>query len=293
MFQNFDIRLAGAVILFHPSADVIQKISSYIDELGVLYIIDNSDTKNHKLLTEIKELSPKCKLISNSENAGIASALNQAVEMACNEEFDWLLTMDQDSHFIDNAFFKAFKEFENKEEVSLFAPELVVFQKEYIKDKRISFKIVRDMLMTSGNIINLKSCNQIGGFESKLFIDEVDTDYCFKLLKNKLKIIQIEGTYLFHPLGYIQKVDLPFGIKKQIVEHHPFRHYYISRNSFYILKKYITYLPKITLRRWKEAFLKKTVYGILFHKNRWKLFKFTIMGIADFIRNRYGALDKK
>lgn len=291
--KNHDISLAGAVILFHPTAEVIQNISSYIDELVVLYIIDNSISKNEKLLSEIKAISPKCKLISNSENLGIASALNQAVEIACNEGHDWLLTMDQDSHFTDNAFFKAFNEFENKEEVSLFAPELVVFQKEYIKGKKISFKIVRDMLMTSGNIINLKTCNQIGRFEKKLFIDEVDTDYCFKLLKNKFTIIQIEGSYLFHPLGYIKKVDLPLGFKKQIVEHHPFRHYYISRNSFYILKNYIAYLPKIVLRRWKEAFLKKTIYGILFHKNRWRLLKFTIMGICDFVRNRYGVLKQK
>ena len=35
--------------------------------------------------------------------------------------------------------------------------------------------------MTSGNLLNLKIAEKIGDFEEKLFIDEVDHDYCYRI----------------------------------------------------------------------------------------------------------------
>lgn len=292
MSQNFDTRLAGSVILFHPSTGVIQNISSYIDELSVLYIIDNSDTKNHQLLTEIKELSPKCKLVTNSENLGIASALNQAVDMASNDGFDWLLTMDQDSHFENNAYFKAFQKYEDKAAVALFSPDFVISSDDLLKSESIKFSDVQDMVMTSGSIIQLKICKALNGFENKLFIDDVDTDYCFKLLKFNYKIVRVHGGYLYHSLGLTKKIKF-FDNDLKIVEHPPFRYYYITRNNFYISKKYFFSLPRLTLRHFRIGFLKKTIIAIIYQRDFTTITKYVLLGFFDFLRCKYGILTNK
>ena len=37
------MKLAGVVVLYNPDQKVLDNISSYIDELDVLYLVDNSN----------------------------------------------------------------------------------------------------------------------------------------------------------------------------------------------------------------------------------------------------------
>jgi rhamnosyltransferase len=282
--------LAGSVILFNPEQDVLRNIASYVQKTDILYIIDNSSLKDDKLLHKIEQISTKCKLLVNPNNYGIAKALNQAVDLALNDGYEWLLTMDQDSHFADHLYFKTFQEYEYKNEISLFTPELIVFPEDLSPGKTIGYQPVFDTVMTSGSILNLTTCKLLGSFENKLFIDEVDTDYCFKLLKNRYKILKIKGTYLLHPQGYTKQINFPFNKKLRIVEHQPFRHYYITRNNLHIFFTYFQHLPWLSLKRLKVGFLYKNILGIVFHKKRFSVLKYSCRGFVDFIRGRYGPL---
>ena len=42
------------------------------------------------------------KFVFNSENLGIAKALNQGIEIAIKEKFEWVITMDNDSIATEN-----------------------------------------------------------------------------------------------------------------------------------------------------------------------------------------------
>lgn len=42
------MKLAGVVVLYNPDQKVLDNISSYIDELDVLYLVDNSSVDNSK-----------------------------------------------------------------------------------------------------------------------------------------------------------------------------------------------------------------------------------------------------
>lgn len=282
--------LSAVVILYHPSPSVILNINSYIDELSSLYIIDNSEQKDNELLNQIKRLSPKCLLLINPSNYGIAKALNQAVELANNDGYEWLLTLDQDSFFHDDSYFKAFKENNEKDDVAIFIPQIIFNQGEIEPDKEIVCKAYFDAIMTSGSILNVKTCLSLGGFETKLFIDEVDTDYYFKVLKHNFKIALIEGTYLIHALGKERIIHLPFHKTIRIFEHQPFRHYYITRNYLYLVSKHLRAFPRLVLRRGRKVFLVKTMYGVLFHQKRFAVVGYTLKGFFDFIFNRYGIL---
>ena len=282
--------LSGVTIIFNPNSDIIENIQSYISHLEQLYLIDNSKNKNQLLLEKINQTFPKCKLIANPENYGIAHALNQAVDLATNDGYDWLLTMDQDSSFYDSNYFKVFKEYTTKENVALFTPQIVFNLDEIESGKNISFKQLDEPFMTSGCIINVKLCNQLGRFEEKLFIDEVDTDYYYKVLLSKSEMLQIDRTYLIHALGTERSIHLPFNKTIRIFEHQPFRHYYITRNFLYLVKKYGFKLPHLILFRFRKVFLIKLAHGVLFHKNRLAVIKYTLLGFFDFVRGKYGKL---
>jgi rhamnosyltransferase len=284
------MQLAATVVLYNPLINVTDNIKSYLEEINSLYVIDNSDQKDEELLEQIRNLSPKCRLLVNPENFGIAKALNQAVELASNDGYEWLLTMDQDSRFYGNDYFVTFKESNTKDHIAVFIPQVIFNPCEIEPDKKITCKIYNEAFMTSGSILNIGICQKIGGFESKLFIDEVDTDYYFKVLKHNFKIILIEGTYLIHTLGKERIIHLPFHKKIRIFEHPPSRHYYITRNYLYLLRKYIREYPCLVLNRGRKVFFYKTVYGLLFHKNRGAVLKYTIKGIINFLGNNYGVL---
>ena len=229
------MNLSGVIILYNPDIDVLDNICSYIDSLEKTYIIDNSDTKNHGLLEKIENLSPKCEIVLNAENYGIATALNQAVDLACNDGFEWLLTMDQDSRFENNSYFEAFQKYEGKTEVGLFTPEINEAEYEIKMSPKVFAAKINEIAYTSGSIINLNICSKIGKFNEKLFIDAVDTDYCLRLLKNKHLIIKFLGAVLNHKVGEKKIIHFPFNKRLILTEHSVIRHYYIIRNHTYIL----------------------------------------------------------
>lgn len=282
--------LAGVIILYNPSTEVFDNILSYVDNLDNLYVIDNSDTKVQILFDRIKQISPKCQLLINPSNYGIAAALNQAVELANNDGYEWLLTMDQDSIFYDDSYFKTFKENNEKDDVAIFIPQIIFNESEIEPNKEIVCKAYYDAIMTSGSILNIKTCLSLGGFETKLFIDEVDTDYYFKVLKHRYKIVLIERTYLIHELGKERIIQLPFHKTIRIFEHQPFRHYYFTRNYFYLVSKHLRAFPHLVLKRGRKVFLVKTMYGVFFHPKRFAVIGYTLKGFFDFVFNRYGIL---
>jgi rhamnosyltransferase len=281
--------LAGVIILHNPSTEVFDNILSYIDQLSKLYVIDNSDTKDQILFDRIKQLSPKCEIVINTGNCGIATALNQAVEFAIRDGFEWLLTMDQDSSFENDSYFDAFQHYEGKNSIALFSPEICENENIENDQEKVEFITLNDIAYTSGSIINLKICKEIGKFNEKLFIDAVDTDYCLRLLKNKYQLIKIKGATLNHKLGYLEMVRLPFNKRKYLSFHSPIRHYYIIRNHTYILFKYILSNPKIVFQNYYRV-LKKFSFAILFHPDKLKVIKYAIIGLYHFLTNRYGKL---
>ena len=48
------MKIAGAVVLYEPTDEDISNINSYIDDLDILYVMDNSSKRNDSRLPKIK-----------------------------------------------------------------------------------------------------------------------------------------------------------------------------------------------------------------------------------------------
>lgn len=276
--------IAGVVVLYNPADRVIDNIDSYIDKIDILYIVDNSDCRNNSVASKL-QLYPKIVYIDNGENKGIAHALNIGAVKAIEANYSWLLTMDQDSAFPQASFtsyldccfsYPAFLE------VALFSP---MHHPAQIKTTgcHASYPFI---VMTSGNLLNLALYNHMKGFEEKLFIDEVDHDYCLKARLNGYLVVQFSNIVLDHELGE-PKLIRHKGKTIQYRAHSPLRHYYMTRNNLYFFKKYRRYYPDFIKERQTYIF-KTLVFALIYNDRKIERMKYIIRGIYHFMIGHYG-----
>ena len=279
-------RIPATVIWYNPDNENIKNIRTYIDYVEKLYIIDNSKENNKKLADSLNNL--KAEYIYNEKNLGIAKALNLACEKAANDNFEWILTMDQDSSFDSdsiNAYFRAFEKM-TKNNVGIISPRHIL-KNDIDKFSDVKESAEVDHVMNSGNLLNLKIWEEIGRFDENLFIDEVDSEICFRIIENGYKVIQLNKIRMFHELGNLEKKNF-FTRKISVLNHNHIRKYYIMRNKFYMLKKYKKYRL-----RYIYYILNDFFKVIFYEKDKLRKLKYMFKGITDFMKNKMGELDDR
>lgn len=272
--------ICGVTVLYNPTKEIFKNINSYLNELDRLYLVDNSEKENNYLKEQLIKFSSKIEYIKMNGNEGIAKALNIAKNKAIDEKFDWLLTMDQDSKFENDDFTKMLQLVKKKfnKTIAIFSPFHKMPNSIFVDDEITEKEIV----MTSGNLLNLKIAKEIGDFEEKFFIDEVDHDYCYRIKKKNYKIIVLNKIILNHNLGNMKNYKI-FAV----TNHNYIRRYYITRNELYMLKKY-----SFLKRRYLREILKDTIKIILFEKDKIKKLKMIYLGIKDFKNGITGKINE-
>lgn len=279
-------KIPATVIWYNPDTENIENIKTYIDYVEKVYIIDNSMNNNKKLCSSLN--SNKIEYVYNKKNLGIAKALNLACEKAISDGFKWILTMDQDSSFSSNDINEYFKSFDNieKKNTGIFSPKHILKNDiNKIRDDKKFLEI--DCVMTSGNLLNLSAWEKVGKFDENLFIDEVDSEICFRMIENDYKVIQMNRIKMFHELGSLEKRN--FFIKKiSVLNHNYIRKYYIMRNKFYMFKKYKKYRI-----RYVYYILNDFFKVIFYEKDKLRKLIYMFKGINDFFKNKTGGLDDR
>jgi len=283
--------LAGCVVLYNPDRYIIKNIESYLFFLNVLYVVDNSENVDRDLIDNLCSLSSKIVYIPQSNNTGIASALNLSAKLALSEKYSWLLTMDQDSYFNGPIFFYKWAGIISNDKIGLVATSYTAEYDRWQKGYSMDFNEIH-FTVTSGNIINLKAWKEVEGFEVKLFIDEVDHDYCLKLRKKGYKILISKEILMGHQIGEFYPGDLndEAGNRKRTL-HRPVRYYYMSRNVLYLCKKYFFTDFRFVLARFYYL-MKGLTKIILLYPNKLTYLRFFFEGIKDFALSKYDKYDK-
>ena len=274
------LKVAGAVVLYNPTDKDISNIDSYINDIDILYVMDNSNEKNDARLPKNK----KIKYIFNNANLGIAEPLNKAADLARKENINWLLTMDQDTTFNKGVIeeIKARILDTDCTNIGIVTP----WHKTKLKIEKPHSKIDYPLdVMTSGNFLNLDIHKKIGGFKEYLFIDGVDIEYCLNLAKNGYKILRFNDLEIDHNLGNIFYRKF-FKKDLLITNHSAMRRYYQCRNYHYIRDLYINDFPDFCriLVKFKSILL-----GIiLYEKGKFNKIKAYRKGYKDYKRGKKG-----
>lgn len=278
------MRCAGVTVLYNPDQSVIESIKTYLNDIEVLFLVDNSSNDNSNMFSFDK----KIQYIPFLENKGIAYALNHGAKKAIESDFEWLLTMDQDSKFETNGLnvlldYISKNQQENK--IGLYSP----FHSTAISGEPPKEKVSNPLvLMTSGNVINLKAYQDIGGFKDWMFIDCVDFDYCLNLRVHGYELVRVNYVILNHKLGDYEVKQFR-GRDILCDNHNAIRRYYIVRNSYYIYDMYHQYYPDYctaVVEEVKDAFL----HVPILEKDKFKKFINMCRGYIDFKKGKKGKM---
>ena len=294
------IKLAACVVLYNPDDTIFENILTYGNYVDKLIVIDNSLKKNNFLIDKLSEVfESKLIYINNNDNLGIATALNQACDKAIELQFKWILTMDQDSSFINfDHYKKCLEKVQNVNNVALLAAntDKEGYSNFDINECSCNYREDKFSVITSANIVNLEYFEEIGRFNDKLFIDMVDYDYCLRINIKKFKILYFPDVFVEHKLGEVHlRTNIFTRKKKYKTEHNAQRAYYISRNSLYLSKNYGKYFSKEfgMLHILNIVFIHDVTKILLYEIDKWNKLKAKFIGLYHFLINRYGKYNLK
>lgn len=277
-------KVIGVVILFQPQNNVIDHINSYLPYLKLLYIIDNSKIQNKTLIEQINLLD-KCQYLFNNGNYGISKPLNLAADNAIKKDAAWLLTMDQDSYFKSNDFYKLIT-FAQKQDYTKTAI-VSALQSSYLDEYNIE-KLTDEpfTIITSGNLINLSLYEKIGEFNENYFIDGIDTEYALRVHQKNYTIKRLNNIILCHQLGNTT------NHQGCIVRNHsPLRRFYMTRNALDLIAQSYKSHPRFALSTAKSIII--NFKNILFYENQKKAkIVFMIKGLLAYITSQWGKFEK-
>ena len=272
------MKISAVVVWYNPTDNEKNNIDSYLKYIDKLYILDNSDNRN-----EVKN-SKKIKYIFNGDNLGIAKALNIGANLAIEDGFEWLITMDQDTSFQNDDInkIKEYIEKSNMKNIGIVSP----WHKTKLHIEKPKEKIDYPLdVMTSGNFLNLDIYKKIGKFKEEYFIDGVDIEYCLRLKKNGYRVLRLNEIEMIHNLGNI-KYKKFLGKELLCLNHNYLRVYYRVRNYNYIRKEYREIAPEFCDILVK---MKALIWCIIFYeKDKLRKLRSVYYAYKDYKNNVYG-----
>lgn len=227
----------GVVILYYPDVDVWENIQTYLPYLDKLIIWDNTPNSGMKIEDCYKRLnSDRVVLLGNNSNVGVGKALNEAAKYALLNGYSYLLTMDQDSSFLDDDFEKYEKYVINNKDQSCMAFCVGGGESEIQNEEELSE--VKGFI-TSGTIHPVSVFLKLGFFREDFFIDAIDCEFGCRIRKSGYKIIRANPIRMNHRLGYPLVYRLWRGGKDRVTPNYSaIRTYYLTRNYFLLYRIY-------------------------------------------------------
>ena len=211
-----------------------------------VFIVDNASTD--QTIDLIDKLDyPDLELLSLERNAGVAEALNIALDKARKSSSKWLFILDQDSRCVPGCLDVLFREAEllhesdrrtgavcpvarsRKFPESIHMPYIWTGTRLMQVESGESEVLEIDSTITSGTMYLVEALENAGGFKQEYFIDFVDHECHLRMRRAGWKIFWISRAGLEHSLGKHQEMT-PEGLW---IEHEPWRYYFMTRNMIH------------------------------------------------------------
>jgi rhamnosyltransferase len=254
-------RSLALIVTYNPQPGFEQHLEQLFTEFVRLVVIDNgSSLATQKMLKKQAHFwKDALVVLLNSNNLGIAAALNLGFDWAISHGYDYVIALDQDSlpmPGMTRAMLHANDNHPNRDKIAIVAPvvedpsaailarflrpkNFLFFERKYCNGQVLdNISIV----ITSGSMYNLKRFEQLGPFRDDFFIDYVDTEYCLRVKKQGFDIIVACDARLRHRLGNQKKFNIG-SLQIRPTFHSVIRWYYISRNRVPMIREYGLHFP--------------------------------------------------
>ena len=274
-------KILAVIVVYNPELSLLLKnINALINNVDGLLIWNNSP--NNFDAASLTKLYNKIVIKSCGKNIGISKALNFAWHFARKHNYDYLLTMDQDSIWINlKGFLKKIQSFNDKK--NIFGPEYSISKHTYINESACR--------ITSGMLVPIVILNEIGGYYNDFMIDGIDIELCYRAREHGYKVYNISGSTLDHHAGLNIRCKF-IWIHFYSDGYNPIRINGIIRNHLIIFKRYkIEWKIKCAiLRRYYFIMPIKILLG---EKNKIKKISAYFKGLYEGITDSYIELNKE
>lgn len=222
------MKIAAIVIVFHPEIEAfIANLCSYHADVDSILIWMNS-LENIKLPALIRKKVVYC---GSGQNEYIARPLNYAINWCIENNYDYLLTMDQDSTWENfSGFIKQVHRIQESE-TAIYAPNV-----NSIYSNNVSFHYVESVI-TSGSLLNVKIAYKLKGFRDDYQIYWVDGEFCHWLRLNGYKIKVLPRYNLKHLFGKETKTLLGYKTSN----YSPIVYFFLIRNMLWMKREYVNH----------------------------------------------------
>ena len=285
-------KIAALVILYNYDDQCIQNIKSYIESVDIVFAYDNSIKKNVNNERKLKSMN-NIYYIDGEGNQGLSHAINVVAKMAIKMEYKWLITFDQDS-IADNNMIEQMQEFIDTypriDKIGIISPTIKSAMVKFDKVKNsISYN---DWVIQSGAMHNLDAYKKVNGYDEKLFIYQVDYEYCVRLTQKKYKIVKLNHAVLVHNT-LDDNVNLVYrnGRKIYINKFMPMQYYYITRNDLFCAKKYKSINYQYYTEIWRH--LTTIIMTLPYEKKKIQRLKAMFYGYLDYKMGKMGKTKRK
>lgn len=304
--KNYCRDVSAVLVTYNPNTEVLHAvIQAVLDQVSNIFIVDNASSNCSFGWFDNFVGSPNVKihLIKLAENIGIGAGHNIGIKRAIEHGSKFVLLLDQDSQVELDLVAKLRSAYTalNKKgfQVAALGPQYRDAENgrlsRFVKVGMLRFThcgcedkanvVEADFLVASGSLLPVAALKVVGLMDESLFIDHVDTEWCFRAKSKGLQIFGVCGAVMIHALGEQRKV-IWFLRKRTMPIHKSFRYYYMFRNSVLLYRR--GYMPL----SWKLADFVKCLKIVFFFslaaEVRWSALKMMYLGVVEGLRGVRG-----
>ena len=277
------MKFSIGITLYKPDKQNIELVLKCVECADYLFIFDNSEFLHDysRFLYNLQSHKKnRCVYISNQRNYGLSHAYNSFLQKSFEMNADALLLLDQDSKISEEGILNLFKKCSHyfagqPKTVGAIVPTVSYDN----RCKKSDEDNIVEYAISSGTCINLRAVQALQlDFDEKIFIDDVDVDFCLNLKKNNLVIIEVHDVFLYQQLG-------DGNLRSN--NHSPIRHYYMFRNDAYILAKYEDRMF-YRIKKMFNVTLRHIGHILLFEKNKLKKIQMLYWAFVDLYKGNMG-----
>lgn len=301
-------RVCAITVTYNPDLELLRRQLQSLSGQCQVVIVDNGSSGDMELLLDDLCTKHEAGFLALHDNYGIARAQNEGVKFARKQHPDceYLLFLDHDSvpgaGFVE-ALLAQYTALDRDTKVGAVGPAIfepradsyygfhVIKGLRYLRVLPIDMKqdaIECATINSSGTLCALAVFDAVGGFDEQLFIDHVETEWCFRAKQAGYRLYGCKTVTMPHHMGdEVINIHL-LGKTVPLPYRNPLRHRYLMRNSVLLLKR--SYIPLV----WKFYCVAKLVFTLVlfgFFTGESKAQRQSILqGIKDGIRGVSGRI---
>lgn len=317
---NYCPDVAAVLVTYNPDTEQLHvTIRALLGQVKHIFIVDNASAnlsdswfeeyQSDKIISSDTQLH----FLPQNDNYGIGAAHNIGIKAALVNKVAYVLLLDQDStvapdmvsrlrsaHVLSAA---------QRQRVAVVGPRYYSAENAslsgFVRVGMLHFThhdgcnnlgagandgvlVEADFLVSSGSLISAEALTVLGFMDASLFIDHVDTEWCFRARAAGWRIYGVCNATMTHTLGENRRV-VWFLRRRNVPFHLPFRYYYMLRNSVLLYQR--SYMPW----KWKLADFVRCLQMLLFFgimsPNRLDCLRMMWLGIVDGLNGRHGRRD--